>query len=156
MRMEGRTGPWEREYAWKEMGVSLSFSTDAHRLAEISEEKNLVRVVWDMDVGKEPGKQSQWREERGGESALSQCAGEVAGGASRKRNSRQEDLARKGSRIGAGNPLSILEAGVRPRALRKEWGRKCRRTHWTPLRGQCCEVKRKWAFEYIAKTGKVT
>lgn len=102
MRMEGRTGPWEREYAWKEMGVSLSFSTEAHRLAEISEEKNLVRVVWDMDVGKEPGKQSQWREDRGGESALSQCAGEVAGGASWKRRSRQEDPVRKGSRIGVG------------------------------------------------------
>lgn len=67
--------------------------------------------------------------EAGRESTLSQCTPEVAGGASRKRMTRQNDPVRKGSRSGAGNPLSIFEADVRPRVLRKEWERKCRRTY---------------------------
>lgn len=66
--------------------------------------------------------------EGGARRELSQCALDVVGGASRKRMSRQKDPVRKGSRVGTGNPLSIFQADVRPRTLRKEWGRKCRRT----------------------------
>lgn len=67
--------------------------------------------------------------ERGRESTLSQCTPEVMGGASKKRMSIQKDPVRKGRRIGAGSLLSIFKADVRPRVLRREWKRKCRKTY---------------------------